>query len=43
MPTPGKVQKTTYSIALHGEREALRLAVARRREMERRYYGGEIH
>jgi hypothetical protein len=42
MPSPGKVRKTSYSIAAHGEREALRLAVELRREMERRYYGGEL-
>ncbi len=42
MPSPGKVRKTSYSIAAHGEREALRLAVEHRREMERRYYGGEL-
>jgi len=38
-PRPKKVSRTTFSIALYGERGARDLAQALRAEMERRYYG----
>ena len=38
-PRPNKINRTTFSVALYGERGARDLAHALRAEMERRYYG----
>lgn len=42
MPSPGKIQKTSYSILAHGEDEARTMAIELRKQKEREYYGGEL-
>jgi hypothetical protein len=41
-PEPNVVSRTSVSISKYGKKEALRRAVAIRKEKEREYYGGEI-
>lgn len=42
-PEPGKVGRTTISVNKYGEKEALRMARAIRREKEQQYFGGVIY
>lgn len=41
-PLPGKVQRTSVSIAKYGEKEAFRRAVEIRKEKERELFGAEL-